>query len=90
MKCHYKINRHTVGAILNYFFEKDENSRNRLLIFDEVKLREEIKFNHNTLKVMRIVVLLCDETYLLLRCQEIKSSKNKKHEIYPKYLSNNF
>lgn len=51
MKCRYGINKHAVDAISNYFSDKDENSRNGILIFDEVKLREEMQFNSNSLKV---------------------------------------
>lgn len=52
LKCSYGVNAHAISAIENNFRdETDANKRYGMLIFDEVKLREEVAFNSNSLKV---------------------------------------
>ena len=52
LKCSYGVNKHALTAISNYFQnEKDDNKRLGIVIFDEVKLREEIRFNSSSLKL---------------------------------------
>lgn len=50
-KCPYGVNPHAIDAIAQCYKDEDENNKYGVLIFDEVKLREEIQFNNATLKV---------------------------------------
>ena len=61
-KSNYGVNGNAINAIKEaYANEKDENKRLGILIFDEVKLREDIRFNSSTLKIDGFVDL-GDET----------------------------
>ena len=52
MTCSYGLNREALAALRQCFQEeKDGNKAVGVLIFDEVKLREEVAFNSNGLKV---------------------------------------
>ena len=52
LKCTYGINEQAVDAIQNCFQnEEDEDKCFGIVVFDEVKLREEIQFNSNSLKI---------------------------------------
>lgn len=52
LKCPYGLNTHAIDAIAQcYKDEADENKRYGVVIFDEVKLREELQFNNASLKV---------------------------------------
>lgn len=52
LKCSYGVNAHAISTTENNFRdETDANKHYGMLIFDEVKLREEVAFNSNSLKV---------------------------------------
>ena len=51
LKCPYGVNMHALNAISEFLKDKNENERCGTLIFDEVKLKEEIRFDSNSLKV---------------------------------------
>ena len=52
LKCPYGVNTNAVNAISEFLREKtDENRGLRIVIFNKVKLREEIEFNATSLKV---------------------------------------
>lgn len=48
LKCNYGINPHALSAISDDMEGSDDNHCNCVLIFDEVKLREEVRYNSST------------------------------------------